>query len=77
MAALAFAALAAIVAGKLTYLTAALLGAVLAVLVAYNLVAALDQRPGDTLGEVIVDLVHDHPILVFLVGFLCGHLFWS
>jgi hypothetical protein len=42
----------------------------------YNLIAAFNDREGDTIGEVIVDTCKDNPMLIFIAGVVCGHLFW-
>ena len=50
---------------------------VLSVLVAsYEVYALLDNKPGDTISEVVWYL-SKRPLLPFLVGIVCGHFFWQ
>lgn len=54
--------------------TGACLAGVFAV-AAYELWAALNGLPGDTLSELAWN--HMHPMLAFVVGVVVGHLFWQ
>lgn len=48
-----------------------------ALLVVWDILAASNKTPGDTITEVIRDVSHRWPILPFAAGLLCGHLFFS
>jgi len=43
--------------------------------VAYEVYALLNAVPSDTLSEAVWG-VH-HPMVTFIAGVLCGHLFWQ
>ena len=47
----------------------------------YELVAATNGRPGDTISEIVWGLVRSKPfaatLLVLAIGVLLGHLFWQ
>lgn len=54
-----------------------IIGLVAAVLVAWDAYAAFATAgAGDTISEVVLTAVKAHPIVPFLAGVLCGHLFW-
>lgn len=44
-------------------------------LCAYEIYALADQRPGDTISEIIWAL-SARPLVPFAAGFLCGHFFF-
>lgn len=37
----------------------------------------LNSKPGDTISETVWRATVKQPVIPFLVGFLCGHLFWQ
>ncbi|HEV2863048.1 MAG TPA: hypothetical protein VGX48_18680 [Pyrinomonadaceae bacterium] len=46
-------------------------------LVAYDVWAAVNNREGDTISEVITAASKRRPVIAFVAGGLAGHLFWS
>ena len=50
-------------------------GCLVMLAVAYE-VAALYQRKGSTISEIVWG-AHQYPILPFMLGVLCGHFFWQ
>lgn len=54
-----------------------IIGIAAAALIIWDAYAAFGTAgAGDTISEVILSAVKAHPILPFLAGVLCGHLFW-
>ena len=47
----------------------------LAVMV-FEAVALFNGQPGDTISEITWRLSSKYPPLIFLAGFIAGHLFW-
>jgi hypothetical protein len=48
----------------------------LALVIALEGWALLNKKPGDTITEVTQRLIKLYPIIAFLAGLVCGHLFW-
>ena len=53
-----------------------LLIVITAVLLVWDLYVAFSPEPGDTISEVLLWTAQRHPVLPFVVGVVCGHLFW-
>lgn len=47
-----------------------------AVLIAWDVYVAANPTPGDTISEITLGFAMRHPVLPFVVGVVCGHLFW-
>ncbi len=47
----------------------------LALVIAYELWAAVNEVPGDTISEILWN--HMHPMIAFVAGVFAGHLFWQ
>ena len=45
-------------------------------LLGYEGYTLLNSIPGDTLSEAVWD-ISKHPLIPFLAGLVCGHLFWQ
>lgn len=58
-------------------LTQLLVVAVVAVLIAYDVIAYLHGGVDATISRVVLSAAHDAPAIPFAAGVLCGHLFWS
>lgn len=56
--------------------TTLILIGVTALMIGYDIWAALNKETGDTITEV-VRFGSQHPIIPFALGVLCGHLFWN
>lgn len=50
------------------------LAVIVVVLVVYDF--SVRNVPGGTISEVILTIAKNSPVLPFLAGVLCGHLFW-
>jgi ABC-type amino acid transport system permease subunit len=61
---------------SLQVLTRALVLITVLILLSYNLVAAINKSKNDSVGDVIISIIRDKPLLVFLAGFTYGHLMW-
>lgn len=61
----------------ITHITIMIILIAVLILFFYNIIASFNKTKDDTLGEVICKIIIDHPILVFLAGFIQGHLFWN
>lgn len=59
---------------KTNFKTTWIIIVVAVVLIAWDLYAR--KYPGGTISEVILSGARSHPVLPFLSGVLCGHLFW-
>lgn len=46
-------------------------------LVTYEIYAAVSDRSGDTISELIWRFTLNHPLIPFLFGVLMGHFFWQ
>jgi len=46
-------------------------------IITYDIVMATNKTSGDTVSEVIWQTIKGNPWIPFLVGFVCGHLFWN
>jgi zinc transporter ZupT len=63
-------------------ITISILGAVIAVLIAWDVYVAVvekDKPPGTgaTISEVTLGFAQKHPVLPFALGVVAGHLLWS
>lgn len=57
--------------------TAWVIGVIAALLIGWDIYAAFFTRGnGDTISEVLLALVQKRPVIAFLFGVVCGHLFW-
>lgn len=57
--------------------TAWVIGVIAAILIGWDIYAAFFTRGrGDTISEVTLALVQRRPVIAFLLGVICGHLFW-
>jgi hypothetical protein len=63
--------------GAITHITILVILFSVLILFFYNIVASLNKTKDDTLGDVICRVIIEHPILVFMAGFIQGHLFWN
>lgn len=62
---------------KTRHQTAWVIGAIAAVLIGWDLYAAYGTPgAGDTISEVTLAAVQRRPVIAFLFGVVCGHLFW-
>jgi len=43
----------------------------------WDVFVAWNSVPGDTISEMVFAFVHQNPTVSFLVGYVCGHLFWG
>ena len=46
-------------------------------LIVYNVLANFNEETGDTISDIIADAVNNEPILIFMIGIVCGHLWWQ
>jgi len=46
------------------------------VLIVWDIVVAVNPTPGDTISEITLNFARNHPVVPFIVGIVCGHLFW-
>ena len=60
---------------KTSFKTVWVLGIVTAGLIAFDIYAFKTPEKGDTISELIL-LISQHPVVPFIAGVLCGHLFW-
>ena len=58
-------------------LTGIILIVVMSGLVVYDIIMAVNGVPGDTISERTWEIIPAQPWLAFLIGFVCGHLFWQ
>jgi len=42
----------------------------------WDIVAVIRGRPADTVSATLLDWSMAYPILAFIVGLVCGHVFW-
>lgn len=57
--------------------TAWVIGVIALLLIAWDVHAAFFTKgDGDTISEVLLGVVQKRPVLAFLFGVVCGHLFW-
>jgi hypothetical protein len=57
--------------------TAWIIGVIVVLLIAWDVYAAFFTKgSGDTISEVTLALVQRRPVIAFLLGVVCGHLFW-
>lgn len=56
--------------------TIILLVAFVVVLAGWDIFAAAEPTAGDTISELVLATARRHPVLPFVVGIICGHLFW-
>ena len=61
---------------SLQVLTRALVLITVLVLLTYNLIATVNKSKNDSVGDVIISMIKDKPLIVFLAGFTYGHLMW-
>jgi len=61
-------------------ITLFVMGISAAVLIGWDIVVATNNIQGDTISEITLDFVRNHPLSAFSVwfwlGVVCGHLFW-
>jgi hypothetical protein len=57
------------------YITKVIMFTGIAVWAAWDVVPALSPQKGDTISEITAAASHLAPVIPFLVGILCGHLF--
>lgn len=50
--------------------------AIIAALIAYELIAILTGPNSDTITEIIQRRTTQHPIIPLIIGLILGHLFW-
>lgn len=55
-----------------TYLVAGMI----LILLAFNLRAAFDKQPDDSIGDIFVALIRKNPLVPYYMGFVSGHLWW-
>lgn len=58
-------------------LCALVLALLLLIVGAFDLYAQIRLPAGSTLSEYLRELSGRYPLIPFLVGLLCGHLFWT
>ena len=58
-------------------LTKQVVGGAVALLIMYEMWPLANAVPGDTISESIWLAPAKNPIIAFLAGRLCGHLFWQ
>lgn len=46
------------------------------VLGGWDIYAAFNGTPGDTVSEIVLEASLRRPVVPFVVGVICGHLFW-
>ena len=46
------------------------------VLMVWDVYVVFSPEPGDTVSEVTLYFAQRHPVIPFLAGVVCGHLFW-
>lgn len=46
-------------------------------LVVYEFVTLSNDRPGDTISEIVWKAAAHRPLVPFAAGLLCGHFFWQ
>jgi hypothetical protein len=57
--------------------TAWVIGVIVLVLIGWDVYAAFFTKGnGDTISEVVLAAAQRRPVFSFLVGVVCGHLFW-
>lgn len=56
--------------------TVALILAAIVILGGWNIYAAANAQSGDTISEIVLSASLRRPIIPFVVGVVCGHLFW-
>ena len=56
--------------------TVLLLLVAVVILGGWDVVVAANARPGDTISEIVLEASLRRPIIPFVVGVVCGHLFW-
>lgn len=49
---------------------------VIALMLGLEAWAVMNRKPHDTISEIVWRVSFRFPFVPFLVGFLCGHLFW-
>jgi hypothetical protein len=58
-------------------LTRVILLSCIAVCVIWDVFVAWNPIPDDTISEMTLKFVMNNPTIPFLVGYVCGHLFWA
>jgi len=61
---------------KSRIITIIILISVVAGLIAWDIVVAANDTPGDTISEIVLKAARAVPALAFAIGVVCGHLFW-
>lgn len=55
---------------------AVLLGCILIATI-WDIHVSWNAETGDTISEMTFAFAHQNPTVVFLIGYICGHLFWG
>ena len=62
---------------KTAKITSLLMLAAIVILGGWDVVVAANSTDGDTISELLLDLSLRRPIVPFVFGVVCGHLFWA
>jgi hypothetical protein len=57
-------------------ITILLLLAVIVILGGWDIYVAANAHSGDTISEIVLAASIERPIIPFVLGVVCGHLFW-
>lgn len=58
-------------------ITAVFIGISIAIIAGYDVFVIASAGSGASISWAIISWSREHPVVSFVAGFICGHLFWS